>query len=105
MTLCAWCGKQLIGTYIQKYHGELICWKCYQGRDKSMEEWQKSLDQWLDSEPEVHDSKCKCAECNVSLYPEEDYYDIDGDILCEECAREWLEENKSQVTDEMAYGE
>ena len=68
-----------------------------------MEDWQKSLDRYLTAEPEDRNSKCSCAECGTGLYPDDPYYTIDGDIYCEDCAREWLDSVKGYVDENMAY--
>ena len=105
MTLCAWCGEPLTTPYV-KYRGEWICIKCQRGRDKEvkkMENWKKSLDKWLTTPPEEKESKCKCSRCGETLYPDDEYYELDDEIMCEDCAREWLEGNKNWVTESMAY--
>lgn len=33
----------------------------------------------------------KCDGCREEIYVGDDYYDCDGDFLCEECAQEWME--------------
>lgn len=49
-------------------------------------------------------SNCFCSECKEPLYPEDDYFDLDGQMLCENCAKEWLSLHKGTVTEEQAYG-
>ena len=63
-----------------------------------------SYDLWKTTEPE-RDSKCKCVYCGCELYECEEYYDIEGEILCEDCARGWLDEHRRTVTYEMEKGE
>ena len=65
-----------------------------------MEERQKSLDRWLTISPDEEESKCKCVECKVELYPGEKIYVLDGDIYCRDCALEWLEQYEQEVTDD-----
>ena len=43
---------------------------------------------WPDDEASV---AFKCDQCREEIYVGDDYYDCDGDFLCEDCAREWLE--------------
>ena len=64
-----------------------------------------SYDLWKTTPPDEPESKCICCVCKDWFFPEDDYYNIEGDIYCHECAIEWLEQFKSQVTEEMAYGE
>jgi len=70
-----------------------------------MEEWQKSLDRYLTTPPEPKESRCKCYMCEDSLYPDEEYYELDGEIYCELCAEKWLDGQKNWVSEWMAYGE
>ncbi len=41
------------------------------------------------------DSPCKpvlrCGECGTGIYAENDYYDFIGDIVCEDCARRYIQ--------------
>jgi len=39
-------------------------------------------------EPEVI---AHCAQCGDDIYAVEDYYEIDGEIIHEDCLREWAE--------------
>lgn len=50
-------------------------------------------------------SKCVCAVCKEMLYPDDEYYEIDDRIMCENCADEWLSSQKNWVTEDMAYGD
>ena len=63
-----------------------------------------SYDIWKTTPPEPKESNCTCNVCKEVLYPEDDYYDIEGEVYCEECASEWLEQFRCTVTDEMAFG-
>jgi formylmethanofuran dehydrogenase subunit E len=33
---------------------------------------------------------CKCDRCGGDIYVMEDYYDFDGDIVCQECFRPYV---------------
>lgn len=33
----------------------------------------------------------KCEHCGDYIYADEDYYDIEGEIIHEDCLREWAE--------------
>ena len=105
MTLCAWCGKQIIvETFMKRYNGEIICWDCYERREK-VEDWQKNLDRWLTTPPDDVESKCKCSECGEQLFPDDEYYFLDGSVYCPGCAEEWLDQQKNTVSENMAYGD
>lgn len=104
MTLCAWCGEPVVLP--KKYNGELICLKCYERREEAgMESWEKALDRWLTTPPEEKESSCKCCVCKEMLFPDDEYYRLDGEIHCSDCAETWLEGQKEYVTEDMAYGE
>ena len=102
MTLCAWCGDPVIMP--KKYNGELICLKCYERREPTkMEDWQKDLDRYLTTPPDEH-THCHCAWCNEDLFEDDEYWELDDEILCEECAEKWLESHKNWVSESMAKG-
>ena len=61
-------------------------------------------DIWKTTPPERESRLCKCNSCGEDLYPDEEYYDLDDGIYCEECAKEWLNDHCSYVTEDMAYG-
>lgn len=61
-------------------------------------------DLWKTTPPEPKESKCICSMCKDELIPDDDYYELDDEIYCESCAKEWLEEHRSYVTEDMAYG-
>ena len=64
-----------------------------------------SYDIWKTTPPDSPESKCVCSVCKESLYVDDDYYDLEGEIYCKECALEWLEQFRCQVTEEMVRGE
>lgn len=64
-----------------------------------------SYDIWKTTSPEPKESKCKCYVCKEELLPDDEYFEIEGDIYCEICAERWLEGQKNWVTEDMAYGE
>ncbi len=70
-----------------------------------MESWQYAEDEMLANPPDRRVSKCKCYACREELQPDDEYYELDGDIYCEFCAKEWLEGHKNWVTESMAYGD
>ena len=54
-----------------------------------------------EEEPET---KCHCAWCGEDLYFDNEYWELDDQILCEDCAKDWLEDHKNWVSERMAYG-
>ena len=36
---------------------------------------------------------CRCEMCEAEIYEGSDYYDFDGDIVCENCEGEYVKEN------------
>lgn len=46
----------------------------------------------------------ECCCCEHEIVDGDEYYSIDGDIYCEDCAREWLEEHHyvADIAGEMA---
>ena len=67
-----------------------------------------TLDDFLAGEPiypsEAGPTKVRCEECGTELYPEDEYFRLEGQILCEECAHDWLDGQRDIVTRSMAYG-
>lgn len=70
-----------------------------------MEKWQRDLDRYLTTPPDDEETKCFCAWCKDPLYFDDEYYEIEGDILCEDCAQKWLDNQKNWVSEHMAYGD
>ena len=69
-----------------------------------MEQWQHDLDRWLTTPPDEDDTDFHCDKCDKPFYPDDKYYEIEGDCICEECAQEWLESQVSRATEEQCYG-
>ena len=116
-TLCAWCGCPLPRGKII-YHNETICYECYgkslkdrrrvaklqkttKGENKLS--WEDTYDAWKTTPPDNKPSLCSCEMCGCEMYPDDEYYDVNGALLCPECANDWLDSNKGYVTEEMAY--
>lgn len=55
-----------------------------------------ALDRYLTSCPEDYmtESGLKCSECEEEIYEGEEYYEIDGECLCNGCANEWFYAHK-----------
>ena len=70
-----------------------------------MEDWEYDLDRILANPPEGKESRCKCCNCGEILEVDDEYWEIDGDIFCEECAFKWLDCRKNWVSEWMAYGD
>ena len=65
----------------------------------------KQYDDWRCNPPEDEVSKIVCDSCDNYIYPDEKVYEIDGCRFCEECARDWLEEQARVATYEECRGE
>lgn len=56
-------------------------------------------DAWKTTPPEPNESGFRCDWCKCQFYVGDEYYDIDDEILCPDCAKEWLEEHRMRATD------
>ena len=65
----------------------------------------RDYDDWKLNPPEDAETKCKCSFCSEPLYCDDEYWELDGEIFCEECATAWLEEHKHWVSAGMANGD
>lgn len=43
---------------------------------------------------------CSCIECESDIYPGDYYYVIDGDVLCESCIKEYINERFRRCAEE-----
>ena len=68
-----------------------------------MEHWKADLDRWLTTPPEEPESKFLCAKCKEPFYPDDKYFDCDGEKYCEECAMEWFKSQALTATEEDCY--
>lgn len=59
-----------------------------------MDSWEAKYDDWKTAAPEPQISKIECAICKSHLYCGDTCYEIEGDYYCEDCAQEWLEEQR-----------
>ncbi len=64
-----------------------------------------SYDKWKTTPPDEPDSNYHCDGCNEAFYPDDKVYNIEGLCLCEECAREWLEQQSEVATEEQCFYE
>lgn len=65
-----------------------------------------SYDKWKTTPPDdEEETKCRCSFCKEPLYYDDEYWLLDDEIFCEECAKEWLEEHKNWVSEGMARGD
>lgn len=62
-----------------------------------------SYDRWKTTPPDEPESCYHCDECDEPFYPDDKVYCIEGLCLCEECAREWLEQQCERATEEQCY--
>ena len=65
----------------------------------------RAYDVWKTTPPDEEVSKVICDGCDSYIYPDEKVYEIDGCRFCEDCARDWLEQQAHSVTYEEAEGE
>lgn len=64
-----------------------------------------SYDKWKTTDPDQRDSKCTCSQCGEMLYEGNEYWELEDEIYCEDCAEEWLSLHKNWVSERMANGE
>ena len=64
-----------------------------------------SYDIWKTTPPEEGETQCHCAWCKEDLFYDDEYWELDGEILCEDCARDWLNYRRNWVSASMARGE
>lgn len=65
----------------------------------------QELDRWLTTPPGEEKTACKCSFCGEPLYYDDEYWELDDEIFCEDCAEKWLEEHKHWVSEGMARGD
>ena len=70
-----------------------------------MDSWEQYYDKWKMTPPDYDDTKCHCEWCHEELYFDDEYWELDDEILCEECAKKWLDNHKHWVTESMARGD
>ena len=58
----------------------------------------RDYDRWEEFQERMKEGlrKGKRSVCNEAIYEDEDHYDIDGDLLHEECLVEWAEQFKKR---------
>ena len=61
------------------------------------------LDAYLTDVPDEPESKFKCDRCGLEFFPDDIYFNIEGDRLCENCANEWLSEQGSSATYDQCF--
>lgn len=42
----------------------------------------------------------KCGPCGRDIYTSEEYYDFDGEIVCEDCIYKYLTEHKKEAEED-----
>lgn len=62
-------------------------------------------DLWKTTPPEGRSSNCICCQCKKELVPDDEYYELDDEIYCGDCADDWLDGQRNWVTEDMAYGD
>lgn len=71
-----------------------------------MKDWlnSKAYDDWKLNPPERKTTACQCAWCKEDLWFDDEYYELDDEILCEDCAKKWLKNRVNWVSESMARG-
>ena len=64
----------------------------------------KAYDDWKTTPPDAPDTDFVCG-CGCEIFPDDVYYEIEGEKMCEECAKEWLEEQKHYATYDECFKE
>lgn len=62
-------------------------------------------DDWKLNPPEPEESHFKCEHCHEEFQPGDKVYNIEGDLICYECAWEWLDNQSRLVKEEECYGD
>ena len=63
-----------------------------------------SYDLWKTTPPDPTESRLYCERCGVDFYVGDEYYYINDERYCPDCARDWLEEQRV-VIEEVDDGE
>lgn len=64
-----------------------------------------SYDRWKTTPPDEPESNFTCECCGDFFLPDDKVYDIEGEEMCEECAKEWLERQVHLATEDECYGD
>lgn len=65
-----------------------------------------SYDLWKTTPPDDEEkTACRCCFCKEPLYFDDEYWELDDEIYCEDCANDWLAEHKHWVSASMARGD
>lgn len=70
-----------------------------------MGDWEDYYDKWKTTPPDDGETACKCSFCGEPLYYDDEYWELDDEIFCEDCAEKWLDEHKHWVSAGMARGD
>lgn len=52
------------------------------------------------ADPQEAEIFCECDECNGEIYKDEEYYDINGWIVCQHCLHAWAKQHKKVAGEE-----
>lgn len=60
------------------------------------------LDRFAYGQADPQEAKifCECNECGGEIYEGEEYHDINGWIVCDNCLNDWLNSNKKVAGEE-----
>ena len=64
----------------------------------------KAYDDWKCNPPEEKKSNLICDDCDNFIFPEDVFYRIDGCVMCEDCAKYWLDQQGHTATEEECFG-
>lgn len=63
-------------------------------------EWVHDLDRWLTTDPRDEiEPVCTCSECDGEIYEGDTYYEVKGNIYCEECMEGFKKEAERDYPD------
>ena len=113
MINCPFCKKGqglVIGHYgrnkdpykVVRFRKCTACGRNYKTTERIVD--MDDYDKWKTTPPEAPESMCKCFECGTELYPFDEYYRLNEEVYCPDCAAEWLDMHKYRVTEEMSNG-
>lgn len=67
----------------------------------------RAYDVWKTTPPEddMRTSRVTCSVCGECIYPDEEYYDFEGEIFCKYHGEEHFQTYKQTATYEDCYGD
>lgn len=65
----------------------------------------EAWDRFLTSEPDAKDTVFKCDQCEEPIFPQEEYYTIEGENLCPRCAERWFDSMRRTADEDLCFGD